>query len=95
MRVVNGLSDDLYITRGPCSRQGCAADHFGETPALDIIHRKKLLALVLADFVDGDDVGMLQRGGRLGLGMESFDLSFRGPRTREQELQRDPQPNPR
>ena len=42
-----------------------------EVPALDVFQHHVPLAVVLADLVDVDDVGMVQFGDRLGLGLEA------------------------
>ena len=53
--------------------QGPAGDHVLERHAVEKFHRDKALALVLADFVDGADVGMVQRGSGAGLAAETFE----------------------
>ena len=45
---------------------------------LDVIHREVVLPLVLADFVDGHDVGVLELRCRLGLGAEAFNIGLTG-----------------
>src|SRR5437867_1218482 len=44
----------------------------GEASALDQLHREVGAALVLADFVDGNDVGMVQAGNRFRLAAETL-----------------------
>src|SRR5688572_11587622 len=41
--------------------------------AFHVFHREEMLSVVLPDFVDGDDVRMLQSGGGLGFGAEHSD----------------------
>ena len=48
-----------------------------------------MLAVVLADLVNRDDVGVLEIGGGLGLGAEPRDVSDVGQRPGENHLQRD------
>ena len=44
-----------------------------ERPAVDVLHDDEVRALVLAPVVDGDDVGVREVGGRLGLAAEALD----------------------
>ena len=48
-----------------------------------------MLALVLADLVDGHDARMIEVGGGLGLGVETFDVGFVGELAGEDHLERD------
>jgi len=60
-----------------------------QTLALDELHAEILLALVLADFVDGHDVRMVELAGGLGLVMKADDLGLAGQFARADELERD------
>jgi hypothetical protein len=55
------------------SRLGRSAQH-REAAALDELHGEVVLALVLADLVDGHDVGVIQLGGGLRLGAEALHV---------------------
>ena len=48
-----------------------------------------MLPLVLPDLEDRDDAGMVEVGGRLGLGVEAFDVGVVGELTGEDHLERD------
>ena len=52
------------------NRRPWICDEFGnpvrQTAAFGQLHREELLAIVLADLVDGQDVRMVEVGGRLG-----------------------------
>ena len=53
------------------------------------IHDEEVLTLVDADFVDGDNIGMLETGSNNGLGAKAFDKLQAGLRPEQQHLQRD------
>jgi hypothetical protein len=46
----------------------------GQALALDEFHAEVMLVLVPADLVEGHDVGMVETGGDLGLGLEALDV---------------------
>src|SRR5262249_54095617 len=58
-----------------------------ETAALDQLHGEVVLPLVGADFVDGDDVRMVQAGRRLRLAAETLHVVIRGELARANHLQ--------
>src|SRR5215471_20292541 len=86
VRIMDGLRD--------------VADHFGRAPrfertkpksfrqalTLHIIHGKELLAVMLADLVNGDDVRMPQSGYRLRFAAEPLDAIRAGIAPQQQEL---------
>ena len=49
-----------------------AGDHVLEGDAVEELHDEEGAAVVLADVVDGADVGMIQGGGRLGFAAETL-----------------------
>ena len=71
MSVVNGLGDGQHVLRGLLSRQRFTPDHFGQVTALDVIHRKEVFSVVLANLVDRDNVGVLKIGRCLGLDVKA------------------------
>lgn len=71
--VVHSLGDGLQISGGTLRRQGPVSHQRRQVLAFDVVHREERSALVLADFVDGYDVGMLKAGGGLRLGAETAD----------------------
>ena len=88
VRVVDGLGDllDQYacLARG----QWAIAHQLGQSLALDVIHREEGIALVLAHFVDGDDVGMLQARGGFGLRAKARYFRGAGEFARQNHFQR-------
>src|SRR5215472_15743144 len=44
-----------------------------ESLALQVLHHNERLTLVLADFVDGTDIGMIQGGGSAGFAAKAFE----------------------
>ena len=52
-------------------RKGPMRDARREHIAFDVLHDKEIAAFVLADVVDGGDVGRAQRGGGAGLGEQA------------------------
>ena len=60
MRVVNGFSDELDVTRCFSGRQRTVAHELGEVLSLDVIHREVMLVVMDAYVVNGDDVRMLE-----------------------------------
>ena len=67
VRVMDGLGDGLEIRGGALGRQRTVLCNRGQTAARDVFHGEEMLAVVEADFVNGDNVRMLQTGGRGGL----------------------------
>ena len=74
----------VCVVNGPCHRVDESGNGFlvaldsrfglGEIAALDELHREIVAALVFPDFIDGNDVGMVEVGCRLGLGVETLDV---------------------
>ena len=74
MGEVDRLGDDLDVARRALRRQRPVLHEGSEVAARHVVHREVMLAAMLADLVDGDDVGVLQVGGGFGLAQKSFDL---------------------
>ena len=76
VRVVNRFGDGLDVARGAANPfrvpHSALRIQLRETPALDEIHDEERLPLVGADFVDGDDVRVLQAGRRRRFRTESL-----------------------
>ncbi len=71
-------------------RAGAAgSDHVRQTAAINQLHAEIVLAFVRADLVNGQDVGVIEVGGRLGLGVEALNIGFAGQLTGEDHLHRD------
>jgi len=73
MRVVDGFSNQLDVTRGFRGRQRTGADELGQVLSLDVIHREEMLAVVDAHVVNGDDVRVLEERRSRDLAPESLN----------------------
>lgn len=89
VRVMDGLGNRLDVTRSPARRQRSGARQLRQRLSLDIIHDQIMPVLAEADFVNGDDVGVLQTAGGGGFGAETEHLFLRRQRTVRQHLHRD------
>ena len=74
MGVLNCFREGFQIGRRPLGREGASGLQLGKIGALDEIHREVADPLVLADLVNGDNVGVLQPGRGGGLGAEPADI---------------------
>ena len=74
MGEVDRLGDDLDVTRRPLRRERPLRDEGRQVAAVDQVHREVVLALMLADLVDRDDIRVLQVGGGFRLAEKSSDL---------------------
>ena len=72
MGEVDRLGDDLDVARRDLRRQRPVLHEGPEVATGHVVHREVMLAVMLADLVDGDDVGVLQVGGGFGLAQESL-----------------------
>ena len=77
MSVLDRLGNSFDVVRGAISRQWVFAHQGSQTAPLDIVHRKVLKAVLLAHFVNRNDVGMLQTGSSPGFGAKAA-LEFVG-----------------
>src|SRR5262249_48074500 len=66
-----------------------AVQPHGQAGAVDELHAEVVQAVVLADLVDRDDLGVVEVGHRLGLVAESPDLLGAGPGPRPDHLDGD------
>jgi hypothetical protein len=87
MRVVNRLRDCPEITGGLLRGQRSIAHELREVLALDVIHREEMVAVVNANLMDGDDVGMLERRRRRRFGPKPMDELARSVLTAQDQLQ--------
>src|SRR5262245_51520686 len=76
--VMDGFGDGFDVLSGAPGREGLRADKLGEVLALDVIHGEVGLAFEQADFVDGDDVRVLEKTGGGGFGAEALGGLFSG-----------------
>src|SRR5690349_4138007 len=72
MRRVEGVGDFGGDTEQGLELHGTARDGVFERLALKIFHGDEAFFVVLTDFVDGTNVGMVQGGGRAGFTPKSF-----------------------
>ena len=70
-------------------RQAAGRNELGEGLALDVLHGEEALAVGLFDRIDGDDVGMVERGDRLDLALEAGEAVGIFGEGRRQSLQGD------
>ena len=70
-------------------RHWAARKSFGQRLALNQFHAKETSALVLADFENLNDVGMIELCGGNGLGVKTFAVCLGGEVTFEDHLDRD------
>ena len=92
LRVGEGeaVADLLHEPELLLERQGrVAADEVLEVVALQELHRHVDLALVFAEVEDGDDVGVVEPRGRLGLAVEALPQLFVGADRRRHRLDGD------
>ena len=87
--VLDRQGDGVDPAHGLLRRQRIIADQVRQAPALDEIHAEIVLTVVLADFVDGDDVGVLQASGGLGLQAEAIVVGGTGQLAGEDHLEGD------
>ena len=91
--VLVGVGDGFGDRQGhlcrPAWRQRAVLDVAGERVAVDEAHREVVLAADVADLVDGNDAGMVEVGGSLGLDQEAADLFLRCQLAGEDHLQGD------
>jgi hypothetical protein len=71
MGVVHGPGERLDQDRRLRSRGRLTAGGLGQAAAVDQLHREVRQAVVFADFVDLNNVGMVQTGHRFRLGLEA------------------------
>jgi hypothetical protein len=89
VRVVNGPRHLHEQTRRLARPLQQARHGRRQVPAVNELHAEVLLAVVLADLVDGDDVGVVERGDGLGLPAEALALLGGGQLAREDHLEGD------
>lgn len=85
---MHGPRDQRQETGGPPNRQGPAPDGLRQGTALDQLHGQEVLAVVLADVVDGNNVGMIQPRGGLSLHAKAPHFGRRSQLAGTDHLQR-------
>ena len=89
MGIGDGLGRCPSQLGGFAWRQRSVADAIRQAGPVDVAHRKKVLPMSLANFVDRHDAGVVEIGRRLGLQAKPFDVLFAGQHAREDHLERD------
>ena len=79
MRVMNSARDFRDQFRRLPDRHRLALDYFVKLTAFDKLHAEVARAIALADFVDGNDTGMLQAGRCFGFEAKAFQVRFAWP----------------
>ncbi len=86
---VHGSRQGFDQLGGLARRQGSAAQLLRQAAAAAEFQREERPALVFADAVDLDDVGVVQAGDGLGLGLEAGQVVGAGVFARQDHLERD------
>ena len=86
--VVNGLGQRRHKLSRGAGRPRRTAKMLGQAAAGQKLHREERVALAFADFVNLDDVQMLQTRGGAGLSMKACQLFFPCERSRQHHLER-------
>ena len=87
--VFDRLGDLRHQLGRLAGRQRAVGQPLREALPFDETHGEIMLPLVLADLVDRHDPGMIEIGGRLGLGVEAADVGLVGELAGEDHLERD------
>ena len=77
------------LGRAPRGDGAVLADHLAQGAPLDVLHDDEVRALLLAPVVDGDDVGVVEVGGRARLPAEALDERPVGRELGKEDLERD------
>src|SRR5437764_14746532 len=99
MRIVNGQSDGLEPARNapepaltldpsPIRWERVACKQLGKALAFNVIHRKVMLAVLLPDLMNSDNVGMAQIGRDFGFRAKPCHIRVAGELARENHLHR-------
>ena len=86
---VHGTGDGFEKPGRDRCRLRLAVEQFGQAPPLDKLQRQERAAFVFADFVNLNDIGMLEAGDGLGFGAESGTLLGAGVDAGPEHLQGD------
>src|SRR6185503_15643417 len=89
MRIMHRLSDSSDITRRSFGHQRAGPRKFAQRHAVDVVHAEVVLALLLAEVMDGDDVRMLEARGQFGLGAQTIQVNLGSQRSVQEHLDRD------
>src|SRR6266496_3445065 len=81
MRVMNGAGDLRDEFRRLPDRYRRPPNDFIKLTAFNKFHAEVARAITLADFVDGNDTGMLQSGRGFGFKTKAFQMNFARPLT--------------
>ena len=89
MGIVDRLGDGLHVASGTAGGQRVPANQNRQTLPLHVIHRDEMLARAKTDFVDGDNVGMMQRRRRHRLSPEALHRLWQRVRSEQEQLEGD------
>jgi hypothetical protein len=79
----------LPTLRKFCIPYSAFCNPLSEAASFDKLHAEIVLALVLVNLVDRDDVRVIEVGGRFGFGAKTLHVLWRGKLACENHLQRD------
>src|SRR4029453_11330397 len=89
MRVMHGARHFRDQFRRLPDRYRCMPDYFVQLSAFDELHAKITRAIALTDFVDGNDVRMIEAGGSLSFPAKALQVGFARPLTKANDFQGD------
>ena len=89
MGRLNRFGNGLHVRRRFLGRERFVPDQLRQVLPLHILHREVMLPRFLADFVNRNDVRMLEAGGCLRFHAEALDERLAGQFAEEQQLDRD------
>ena len=88
VRELNRFGNGLHVGGGAFGRQRLVADELRQVRAIHKVHREVMLALLHADFMNGDDVRMLKARRRRSFDAEAVDELFARVLAEEEHLDR-------
>ncbi len=95
VRVGQGVRNLNPVAQNALNRQPVAWDDFVQPPAIEQLHDDEGFAIGLTDFVDGADIGVVQKRGMLCLSNQARAGSFVEAMLPGHGLDRDLSPQPR
>src|SRR5262245_24967636 len=89
MGVVDSFGNDPDVLGGASAREWALAHKRRQVATVHIVHREVVMTFAFTHLMDGDDVRVLQVGGRFGFLAEALDVGDAGELTGQDHLYRD------